>query len=392
MRLIVGAMAAGLGIAALYSLQAAGIARFFATVGVLVAVSGAATVSGALLGFVFGIPRALQSGAAAPAAQPTAQGAAANPPADPRYGANTSLEQISDWLTKILVGVGLTQLTQVPGALQSYAAYVAQALPGLAGAAVFAAAATLYFATCGFLASYLWTRLKLGEALSRAEVMTRAEFEQARQSNSHALQLVEQQLRRGAEAPAAAELARAIADADDLYRAHIFELARRERKDAEEKHDGERIARTMPVFRALIDRNPDRFHQSHGQLGFAQLHVDPPDLDGSERSLTRAIQIRGEDWRRYGYTAYELARALCRIRRAGPGTAAPAPLREAVLRDLQVLSQWPVAQLDEQTIADLAAWGGANDALDDLERLTGTRLRAAEAPRRHARAARAAPD
>src|SRR6185503_13654313 len=61
--------------------------------GALVALAPAAV--GALLGFVFGIPKTLQSNA-----PPAADGKAA-------YQVNTNLEQISDWLTKMLVGVGL---------------------------------------------------------------------------------------------------------------------------------------------------------------------------------------------------------------------------------------------------------------------------------------------
>jgi hypothetical protein len=45
------------------------------------------------------------------------------------YRPNTNLEQISDWLTKILVGVGLTQLAQV----RSGAAVLSEALKPVLG-------------------------------------------------------------------------------------------------------------------------------------------------------------------------------------------------------------------------------------------------------------------
>src|SRR5690349_18031210 len=66
-------------------------------------VAGAAFLGGALLGFLFGIPRLLANDAAAPPAP--AVGGASEPPARSPYAPNTNLEQISDWLTKILVGV-----------------------------------------------------------------------------------------------------------------------------------------------------------------------------------------------------------------------------------------------------------------------------------------------
>jgi len=53
------------------------------------------------------VPRSLQE-------VPSANG-------QPGYSGNTNLEQISDWLTKILVGVGLTQLREIPGQVQRLA-------------------------------------------------------------------------------------------------------------------------------------------------------------------------------------------------------------------------------------------------------------------------------
>jgi len=38
-----------------------------------------------------------------------------------KYMPNTNLEDVSDWLTKIIIGVTLTQLTKIPGYLQSIA-------------------------------------------------------------------------------------------------------------------------------------------------------------------------------------------------------------------------------------------------------------------------------
>ncbi len=54
----------------------------------------AATLSG-ILGLIFGLPRALSD---------------YQPAAAERYKGNSNLEEISDWLTKLLVGVGLVQL------------------------------------------------------------------------------------------------------------------------------------------------------------------------------------------------------------------------------------------------------------------------------------------
>jgi hypothetical protein len=92
------------------------------------------------VGFLFGVPRA------------------GSTPASARI--NTNLEQISDWLTKILVGVGLTQLQQLPSALRRLAAYVSRDF-GKSGNDVFSLSMVLYFSTLGFLTGYLLTRLAL---------------------------------------------------------------------------------------------------------------------------------------------------------------------------------------------------------------------------------------
>lgn len=81
----------------------------------------------------------------------------------------THLEQISDWLTKILVGAGLVQLEKVPAALQGMAATV-RASDGLAAAAI--VSILVSFLVLGFFIGYLATRLFLAGAFGRAETIT----------------------------------------------------------------------------------------------------------------------------------------------------------------------------------------------------------------------------
>jgi hypothetical protein len=79
------------------------------TFGLSAVVALAAGAAGGLVGFLFGIPvRWTQERA-------EAEGSGTELP----YRGNTSLEQISDWLVKILVGVGLAQLTAAGPALVS---------------------------------------------------------------------------------------------------------------------------------------------------------------------------------------------------------------------------------------------------------------------------------
>lgn len=73
---------------------------------------------------------------------------------------SSPIEQIADWLTKIIVGLGLTNLSKIPGKLELWAGYVA----GGIGKDVNHAAALgmlLYFVVLGFVGGYLLTNLFL---------------------------------------------------------------------------------------------------------------------------------------------------------------------------------------------------------------------------------------
>jgi hypothetical protein len=129
----------------------------WAVFGAAVMFSGAAMISGVIVGFLFGIPRVL--------ATPSAREADASA-IHPSYAANTNLEEVSDWLTKLLLGAGLTQL----GNIGSGASHLFQAeAPSLGtgqGAVAFAGAMTIYFLGLGFLLGWLLARLFL-ESLMR---------------------------------------------------------------------------------------------------------------------------------------------------------------------------------------------------------------------------------
>ena len=110
--------------------------------------SSASMALGWALGFLFGIPRAAATGTST--------------------HINTNLEQISDWLTKILVGVGLTQLQQLPRALRGLAGYISKDF-GNSGNDVLSLSMVLFFGTVGFLVGYLLTRLALQKEFEEVE-------------------------------------------------------------------------------------------------------------------------------------------------------------------------------------------------------------------------------
>jgi hypothetical protein len=121
-----------------------------------------------VFGFLFGIPKALQS-----PSKLTPTGTPTDPHSDDTAGkdanqlkVNTNLEEISDWLTKILVGATLTQLIKIPGAIRNAADFMASTAGGT-GPVPFAAAILLYFSAIGFFAGYVMTRMFFSLAFSR---------------------------------------------------------------------------------------------------------------------------------------------------------------------------------------------------------------------------------
>jgi len=126
-------------------------------------IAGASLAAGCLVGFLFGIPRAVQT------PSPAGDDARESTRDQPDYAVNTNLEQISDWLTKIIIGLGLFQLSKIPSAFAALAAYLANAFGVPSVPSSWVAAALAYFGTCGFLSGYLWTRLFLSGEFSRAD-------------------------------------------------------------------------------------------------------------------------------------------------------------------------------------------------------------------------------
>ena len=106
MAVLAGSLVVGCLVIPFYAAQTSTLGQFASVVGVAFAIACSALLMGGLLGFLFGIPRTLQQ----EPSQVTEQNRK-DQSQETNYGVNTNLEQISDWLTKILVGVGLTQIS-----------------------------------------------------------------------------------------------------------------------------------------------------------------------------------------------------------------------------------------------------------------------------------------
>ena len=137
-------------------------------------IEAAALSIGAFLGFLFGMPRAPDGNT------------------DATYKPSTNLEQVSDWLTKILIGAGLAQLAGLRESLVDVGKLVSQTItPPVQGAAIVSQLVVILFLVVGFVSSFLWTRLYYG----RIQTLT----------DRALIQDVEEQLKRGLRAVAKGE-------------------------------------------------------------------------------------------------------------------------------------------------------------------------------------------
>jgi len=131
-------------------------------------IAGASAAAGGLIGLLFGVPRTV----ARDTPPPPALGQTVSTPTPlAGIGANTNLEQISDWLTKIIVGVGLVQLGTIKSGAAKLFGNLAPALGGGDAGAAFAGAIVIYFSVFGFFSGWLFARLRLGVAMSNADAL-----------------------------------------------------------------------------------------------------------------------------------------------------------------------------------------------------------------------------
>jgi hypothetical protein len=133
-------------------------------------------LSGGFLGFIFGIPSILQLEKS-------------------RIKYNDNLVQISDWLTKIIVGVGLTQLYQIPHFIIQIGEHFQANFGGInsiasqnAAARNIAIAIIGYFIVLGFLMIYFWTKTDYSTIMKYMDDDFNAELEVEKQAKEEAQQ------------------------------------------------------------------------------------------------------------------------------------------------------------------------------------------------------------
>lgn len=155
-----------------------------AAIGVGIFIYLAAVGIGGLIGFLFSLPRVLTQGTAL-----SSDGVKTDQQLSPQgkrlLQTNTNLERVSDWLTTMLVGVGLTQITAINEGLlrfrdfiasnakvfpcQTMAAGSACAGPNAGSLPAIAPFILIVGLVAGFLGVYVFTRLKLVAAFNEVE-------------------------------------------------------------------------------------------------------------------------------------------------------------------------------------------------------------------------------
>jgi uncharacterized membrane protein len=104
----------------------------------------ACVAAGALTGFLFGVPRANPAAATGP------------------FLHNTNVEAVSDWLTKILVGVGLVNFQAIGAFVDRLAGDLG---PAVGSTRSFATGLIVYFFVVGIIQGYVLTRMFLPRQL-----------------------------------------------------------------------------------------------------------------------------------------------------------------------------------------------------------------------------------
>lgn len=112
--------------------------------------AAASYISGFFLGFLFGIPKR-------------------NIDQESAYNLSTNLVDISDWLTKIIIGLGLIEIKRIPEYLQAVGLYIQQSTGGDPSIKIFSVCCLIYFSIFGLYYGYNYMRLLLSAHFKEAD-------------------------------------------------------------------------------------------------------------------------------------------------------------------------------------------------------------------------------
>jgi hypothetical protein len=150
--------------------------------GLAVAVSAAAFFAVGLIGYLFGVPRSRRVTLIPPADPDGEIGRRDTPPemrdeGGPYYLDNDNLVDVSDWLTKIIIGIGLVELGELVGFVGNTGAAIGAEVPDLAGGKSIFVALIVFQGAAGFVFFYLWSRVYMPHLFTLANARARSHEE-----------------------------------------------------------------------------------------------------------------------------------------------------------------------------------------------------------------------
>jgi hypothetical protein len=313
-------------------------------VGYGILVAGAAFICGIMFGYLFGLRPSGQ--------QKTADGQTST------LMVQTNLEEIADWLTKLILGAGLVSLTKLYAPIYIFAVFMAKGVepfcPNAAAAqgnpAMFLAI-TGFFSISGTLYGYLWTRYEYA-ATSRED------------TDSSTLALVDNWLKAATppDDKTRTDMANAIKGASLETKMQILLQAVQYRAPSNAALN----ERSVAVLQALVDADPGQFfHRNRGECALGLIgktkdgKISDDDWNHAQDLLNDAIRIRDRSGEK-GWPQYELARAVSSIS-LNPGFKAKQPSsaeeKASILVDIEKakdLSQAETGLIDRGHV--IAAW------------------------------------
>ena len=145
-----------------------------------------AIVAGALLGFLFALPHSITVGI------PTGKDGQTRELRGVTVRPNTNLEEVSDWITKIIVALTLTQLGKIPSAAGRLFEMLGRSLGGSQQDVAFAGSLVVFCSIVGFFMGWLTTRMFIGRWMSVSdEPLEDASAEAAKRGDTQAVTAIE---------------------------------------------------------------------------------------------------------------------------------------------------------------------------------------------------------
>jgi hypothetical protein len=121
----------------------------------------AAFLAGGAIGFLFALPRSVTVGIPGDGGAPS-RAVTVRP--------NTNLEEVSDWIVKIIVGLTLTQLGKIPSAASRLFVLLGRALGGSPQDTAFIGALVVFAVLAGLIFGWLGTRMFIGRWMAASDV------------------------------------------------------------------------------------------------------------------------------------------------------------------------------------------------------------------------------